>query len=425
MKPLLTGLAVTTLMMSQAYASETEQQQILELKKEVEALKQLIQQQPAVHLAEVNSLATDAPMMVQNQSERTVPTISTPQQQESKQTSPLTWVSKSGAEVKLYGFARADAEYQIEGGDAMFNRINKVPLNNDPNKKKTEDKFESTVNTTRLGLDFKTPIEGHNVGGKVEIDFRGGANNDTVRVRHAYLTYDHWLIGQTTSSFLSTDISPEIIDFSSALGGGTFRTPMVRYQNKWSPQLNYSLSIEQASKDNRFPAVAGKMQSKFADNKGTFAVRGLVQETRIREHDDETKLGWGVGLGLKYLPVENTTVNLNYSHLKGDDKYLLYNADRYYVEDDQVRLAELDAVLAGVTYKFNPKLRSTIAYGGIFYSKNESTNNKSLQQGWINMLYNPIKPLTFGIEYIYGQRKTGEGLKGNDNRVGVMAKYDF
>jgi len=40
-------------------------------------------------------------------------------------------------------------------------------------------------------------------------------------------------------------------------------------------------------------------------------------------------------------------------------------------------------------------------------------------------MFNPVKPITFGAEYVYGERETAAGDKGKDNRIGMMAKYDF
>ncbi len=60
------------------------------------------------------------------------------------------------------------------------------------------------------------------LGGKVEVDFAGSTtdSNSALRIRHAYLTYNNWLFGQTTSNFLSNH-APEMIDFGTNVGGGT------------------------------------------------------------------------------------------------------------------------------------------------------------------------------------------------------------
>src|SRR5690606_20417798 len=119
------------------------------------------------------------------------------------------WQSQSGAEVNLYGFIRGDVAYQFEGAKGMFNSIHTVALEGSADKKATEDRFDSTMTTTRIGLDFSTPSGEKPLKGKIEMDFRGGSDKDTLRLRHVYLSYDRWLIGQTTSSFLSTETAPE------------------------------------------------------------------------------------------------------------------------------------------------------------------------------------------------------------------------
>lgn len=37
--------------------------------------------------------------------------------------------------------------------------------------------------------------------------------------------------------------------------------------------------------------------------------------------------------------------------------------------------------------------------------RTSTTQNKQLWQGWVNALYNPYKPITLGIEYVYGNEK--------------------
>ena len=80
------------------------------------------------------------------------------------------------------------------------------------------------------------------------------------------------------------------------------------------------------------------------------------------------------------------------------------------------------------------KIRSTLAYG---YMKakddnrfaelqhNSTTQNKQLWQGWANTMYNPYKPITLGVEYVYGERETFDGRNGVDNRFNMIASYDF
>lgn len=61
------------------------------------------------------------------------------------------------------------------------------------------------------------------------MDFLGGAGLDNLRIRHAYLNYNQWLIGQTWSNFAVPDYMPETIDALGYVGGSVKRTPQVRY----------------------------------------------------------------------------------------------------------------------------------------------------------------------------------------------------
>ena len=195
------AVAVTTLMMGTvAHAETQEQKEIKQLRQEVEALKALVTQQQQVQ---------------QNQAVQIEQVKAAPQPSAA---APKALSTKSDTEVKLYGFVRGDANYIIEGSAGDFSDVAKT-------NGQTRDKLVATAKTTRLGLDFKTSVNGAEVGGKLESDFAG--TNDSFRIRQAYLTYGNWLVGQTQSNFLSNH-APFMIDFSTNVGGGTTRMPQVR-----------------------------------------------------------------------------------------------------------------------------------------------------------------------------------------------------
>ncbi|WP_249451933.1 DcaP family trimeric outer membrane transporter [Acinetobacter indicus] len=380
-------------------AEDHQQQQVEELRAEIAQLKQLI----------INK------NMVQPQPKKEVPTLG---------------LSKSGANVQLYGFIRGDVAYQFEGAKGMFNSIHSVALEGDANKNATEDRLDSTLTTTRIGLDFKTPAQDADIGGKIEMDFRGGADKDTVRLRHVYMTYNNWLIGQTTSSFLSTETAPEMLDFNTALGGGTTRTSMLRYNKKINSNTQYFIGIEKGHDDNRLPMATIKLSHKFADGDGLVTARSLLQEVRLRDINDATELGWGAALGLRYKLTPSLQLSTNYSHVSGDNKILLASStnQRYIQQGSGINLIDFDAFQIGATYHLNEKLRSSVGFGTLVYDDEDPITknaNKKLQQGWVNMMYKPYKALTFGAEYVYGERNTVNGLEGEDSRIGMMAKYDF
>lgn len=427
MSQLLTGkflarsLAVTVsaLMFSTVNAATTEQQQIQELRKEIEALKTLVlqqqqvQQNQAVQIEQVKALP--APV-AQSKSDSVLSALTT----------------KGGAEVKLYGFVRGDANYILNGADDDFNNVAKTNAGNT-----VKDKLRATAKTTRIGLDFKTKVDGADVGGKIEADFAG--SSDTVRLRHAYLTYDNWLIGQTTSNFLSNH-APFMIDFSSNIGGGTSRIPLVRYGINLAPSTKLLLAAEEGDSSGsgikyRVPVLTAKVAHSFADDKGSASARALVEYYKS-DTINKSKAGWGLAGGITYKVIDPLKLTFDTSYVQGENKYLYgTNATAAYViEGEKIEQNKIWAVQTGATYSILENLSTTIGYGALFADKNSDyakanylneSANKTVQQAWINVVYSPVKPIELGVEYINGQRKTFNGQKFDDDRIGLMAKYSF
>ncbi|ARD30021.1 DcaP-like protein [Acinetobacter lactucae] len=408
---LIVSLSTLTTLTHANQNSEIEQ-----LRAEINELRQMLQTQKTTVVTDV---ATTPPSTA---------SIFTPSEKNTK--AKTKWQTESGTDISLYGFVRADVAYQFEGAVGMFNRINSVALNGSPDKKATEDRLDTTVNASRIGLDFTTPVGEHSLKGKIEIDFRGGTNKDMARLRHVYINYDRWLIGQTTSTFLSSETAPEMLDSNTALGGGTTRNPMVRYSGPMNASTSYFLSLEKANDENHLPLLAGKLKHEFATDKGVMTARGLIQEVRLPHENDETKLGWGAALGLRYKLSPSLLFNANYSHVSGDNKLLLASSDNvlHIQNGDETELIDFDAFQMGLTYQFNEKLRGTLGHAALIYQDKDLITkdaNEKLQQSWANLMFKPNKPLTFGVEYVYGERNTVSERVGKDKRIEMMAKYEF
>lgn len=418
------ALSVAALMMTTTHAATKEQQELAQLRAEVAELKALMQQQQQVQQQQA--------VQIQQVKAQPMPV---------KAESPLSsFKSKSGADINLYGFVRGDANYIIEGADDDFNKV----ASSDG---QTKDKLRATAKTTRLGLDFNTNVGGDNkLGGKVEVDFAG--TNEALRIRHAYLTYNSWLFGQTTSNFLSNH-APEMIDFGTNVGGGTTRIPQVRYGFNLAPATKLFLAAEEGNSsatqwnatDSKnvasdvkysLPVLTAKLTQGFADGKANASVRGLVEQYKSEESGDD-KTGWGIAAGVNYQVIDPLKLSADVSYVQGNSNYLYGSNTAFYVDNANGKIEQNEAfgVQVGGTYKFNEKLRSTLAYGALFaddgtdYARLNTAANEEVYQAWINFIYSPVKPLDLGVEYINGKRDTFAGDSYKDNRVGLMAKYSF
>lgn len=399
------ALTVTALMVNTAQAA-TDSQEIQQLRNEVQELKALLQQQQQ-QVRLVESKVQAAPSA-----------------------SSVGLKSKSGADINIYGFVRGDANYIIEGGDDDFNKISSTTG-------EARDKLRATAKTTRIGLDFNTPVGDAKVGGKVEVDFAGNGINENLRIRHAYLTYNNWLFGQTTSNFLSSH-APEMIDFATNAGGGTTRIPQVRYAYNLAPTTKLLVAAEEGNSAGAtgtavkysLPVLTGKITQSYADGNGNASARVLVENYKDNNAGKD-KTGWGVALGTDFKVADPLKLFADASYVVGNSNYLYGSNNAYAVVNGDIEQNEFTALQVGGTYKILPNLRSTLAYGALFadngtdFAKANQTANEKIQQAWLNVIYSPAKPIDLGIEYINGKRETFAGQSYKDNRVGLMAKYNF
>ena len=429
-----TTLSLSILMLAtSSYAAMTLEEQVAHLQNQVQELQTLMQQQKQAS----EKISAELPILKEKSALKT----------DLKQL-----VTKGGAEFELYGNVRADASYQFKGPSTMYNYISAVPLEGTVNERNNSDKFQSTLNATRFGFNFKTPkIGDHSVGGKVEMDFFGGAGRDTFRIRHAYLTYDQWLIGQTWSNFNAVEYFPETVDASLSVGGSLTRVPQVKFSYPVDKNMNLAFSLEDSKAETvttsgtqgfttdakaklKLPSAVGRLNYKF-DNGSALSGRLFLTQKATNHEGNDDFLAWGAALGGKYQVAENTLLRFDYNHIKGDTKNVLWSNYAYVFDvNGEIKPNEFDVVTLGLTQKITPKIRSTLGFGYMRANtdnhfadlvRNDLTQNKELKEGWINMFYNPVKPINLGIEYMYGERKTFDDQKGIDNRVNFTAIYDF
>ena len=358
----------------------------------------------------------------------------------------------SGAEVELYGTLRADAAYVLEGNDNYTSNIPGVGAPGTAGN--TEDKLNTSVQSTRFGLNFKSDTKDANkLGGKLEVDFVNGTNNSdgSLRIRHAYLTYNDWLAGQTKSTFLGH--SPEILDAGTNVGTGFKRVPMVRYQHNLMPDTQVMVGLEQGKSAGnstnakyQLPTLVARVNQNFAGKQGVASLRGLVESYDAERaavtggaaaaSDSMTGYGIGAGVNYKFNKMFEGFADVNY--VKGNSGLVHGTTNAYAFNGDDAEANEALSWMVGGAFNINPKLRSTIGYSEVNFDDSSdyakiasiatgtgAASNEKLHSIFANLIYSPVKQVDLGVEYHDGQRETFNGTKFDDDRVSVTAAYKF
>jgi len=86
------------------------------------------------------------------------------------------------------------------------------------------------------------------------------------------------------------------------------------------------------------------------------------------------------------------------------------------------------AFVGGYVHKWNEKLVSNLSYAYGWLETPESRAPLALKDGGIghvNLIYNPIKNFSTGIEYMWGAERVTNDAKGKASRLQAMVKFEF
>ncbi len=354
----------------------------------------------------------------------------------------------SETSLRIYGYAEAHAihDFKQSSSPDLFTDLTFQPLNNSGGQ---TGKTKFTAETSRFGFETSTPTSLGTFNTKVEADFYsyGGDNRNRLRLRHAYGEYGGWLIGQTWSTFMDLDDSPETVDFNTAIGAPFSRRTMIRYTyGDAKAGYKFSFAAEDpedqfggGSANERMPQLVARFDKTF--DWGAINVRALAHEKRSFS---QTKRGFGGGVGGSYKLTDKDLLMGQYTYVEGDVDQL-YGSNGYSIDTDKFddkgvqthvgtgafTFDKNQGLVLGYARTFSDQLRGSFVLGFNRGKTALSTidplipDNKTLGQLFVNLIYSPIKNVELGGEVIYGQRKTFAGDTGTMSRFDLMGRYSF
>ena len=304
---------------------------------------------------------------------------------------------------------------------------------------------------SRLWFDASTVLDsGDKLGARVELDFFGGAlgnsaatNTYGATLRHAYLTYNNWLVGQTWSNFMDTTALIDAVDFVGPTDAVAFvRQPQLRYTSgAWTVSVESPETTVQpfgggarviAGDNSAIPDVIARYTHKGDWGHVSFAgmARQLKYEPVVGTESTDTGFGAQVS-GLVKLG-DSTDIRYQVSGGEGIGRYIGLATIQ---QDAMIDSAgDIDALggwagYVGLRQVFSPKVR-----GNLFYARSQWDNEaawtgmgvtRKVHSVHANMIWSPVPKLDFGVEAIWGERTIESGTDGELMRLHTMARYSF
>ena len=309
--------------------------------------------------------------------------------------------------------------------------------------------FDAHIRTSRFRFTSNTATdEGDTITGVIELDFivtSGGderiSNSYVPRVRHAFLKYKNWLVGQTWTTFMDVATLPESLDFIGVTDGTTFgRQTMVRYtsggfevalENPETTVTPFGGGGRIVADDNAVPDLIAAYTTR--GDWGHVKVAGLLRQLSYDDGTavDSTEAGYGIAVSGKFMLGNGDDIRVLFNTGAGIGRYTALNASNGAVINANNELEAIDSYGYTLAYRhvWNSQMRSSFSFSALEVDNDTALTGLSATESTYsaraNLLYSPTPAITVGAEYAFAHREVEAGLEGDMNRVQFSAKYAF
>lgn len=320
----------------------------------------------------------------------------------------------------------------------------KIPVSGDPTKGGGS-RFNVSAKGSRLMLDVRAPTREGTPRFYFENDFFGsGSSAMNFRVRHLYGQYYNIILGQTFSAFEDPDIWPDTVDYEGPNAVVSARLPLLRYQLPLTKQWQVNVSVEKPSSEvdtsgdptatsvNRAPDVGLNTRWEEASfGHVQLSAIGRVLGADGETNGNQTVLGGGLNLSVVKSLFTRDSIQLQGTLGQGIARYDnddFFNNDAAYNQAGDLKALPYVAAMVGYTHGWSAKLRSTASYG-LVNINNESSQGPNAyhqtQYASLNLMWQPFKLLTLGMEGLYGHKEVQNGATGADWRIQFGVVYSL
>ena len=349
------------------------------------------------------------------------------------------------------GFIKADSHLtQATDGDSSASQDFIIPSLIPTGGDNSSVNYNNGVKQSRIFFKTTTDTDIGDVGTYIEIDFQGGGGNERVsssfnpRLRHAFMTFQDFTIGQTWSTFFNVGTLPENLDFVGPVGTIFERQPQIRYSpGNWdfaleNPESTVYDNADDATSydDNRMPDMVARYN--IPVDAGSLSIAAMGREIAYKDATQnlgdasrESAYGYGVSLAAK-IPVgddgSDIRAQLNGGNAMG--RYMSLNGFRAAQIEANGDIELIDQMGGFVSYRhiWSPQWRSNLTLSHSEADNPDAVDGgaaKSYSSTHANLIYSPISNLDLGGEIIWADKELENESNGELHRLQFTDKLGF
>lgn len=384
-------------------------------------------------------------------------------------------LANSNTSIRIYGAAELNMVHESKG-DASGNDYSTfmpyMPLNGSALGNRRGQTYLH-ARTSRIGLEGATPTPYGQLMMKIEGDFNNdprtgnsavygtlgniytqqATNSYNFRLRHAWAQLGPWMFGQNWSTFMDIDNTPETVDFNGPIGSTFIRQPQIRYTYATPQYGNFIAALENSVSyvlDSsgsattqgfaKVPDLVMRWDKPFTW--GSLSLRAVSHEHRLDDGASVnlSRRGTGIAASGQIKTVGDDFISWIATGGNGIGRYFNYiEGAGYNAAASRIEMEKAAGLVIGYQRKVSDTFRMNFVYGTQKNFDNAYTDwvlanglgggqfgiNRRVSQFHISGIWNPVKEVDVGIEYIWGQRKTLTGETGDMSRLNLMARYNF
>lgn len=328
-----------------------------------------------------------------------------------KELPPLTLDLGGGATVTLYGYVKIDFihDRDFDLGDTTIG-LKDIGTAGGP----ASGAFSHAhMRESRIGFD----VNRGDLMARFEGDFFGP--DSSLRLRHAYVDWNGFMVGQNWTNFMSVDNLSSTVDFQGPAGLPFARVPQVRYTHPFANGVTLKASVEEdvGNKDDvAFTAVARY------DFEGGM-VRGAAIFRDFTQSGNQID-GKGVNLAGVFNPWPGGKIEASITTGDGIADILAFGLSgaALYSNGDEVGV---NAYTVSVGHKFTRKFELVLSAGKTKLDRAAPLDTRELRTVHLSAFYDFTEKAGIALEYFHGTRKQGNGASFDASRVQFAAKYSF